>query len=36
VVHEYFRINPELIPDIVENQLTPLKDQLRGNDATHS
>jgi uncharacterized protein with HEPN domain len=29
VVHEYFRINPELIPDIVENQLTPLKDQLQ-------
>jgi len=28
-VHEYFRINPELILDIVENQLTPLKDQLQ-------
>ncbi|KAB7743455.1 DUF86 domain-containing protein [Nostocoides sp. F2B08] len=24
VVHEYFRINPELILDIAENQLTPL------------
>ncbi|MGA8045655.1 MAG: HepT-like ribonuclease domain-containing protein [Dermatophilaceae bacterium] len=29
VVHEYFRINPELILDIVDNQLTPLKDQLQ-------
>jgi uncharacterized protein with HEPN domain len=29
VVHESFRIDPELIVDIVENQLTPLKDQLQ-------
>ena len=29
VVHEYSRIDPELILDIVENQLTPLKDQLQ-------
>lgn len=29
VVHEYFRISAELVLDIVENQLTPLKDQLR-------
>jgi uncharacterized protein with HEPN domain len=29
VVHEYFRVNPELILDIVDQQLTPLADRLR-------
>ncbi|WP_192796691.1 HepT-like ribonuclease domain-containing protein [Serinicoccus kebangsaanensis] len=29
VVHEYFRIDPELILDIVNNQLEPLADRLR-------
>ena len=29
VVHEYFLINPELVLDIVENELTLLKDQLQ-------
>lgn len=29
VVHEYFRVNPDLILDIVDNQLTPLADRLR-------
>lgn len=29
VVHEYFRVNPELILDIVDHQLAPLADQLR-------
>lgn len=29
VVHEYFRIDPELILDIVDNQLGPLADRLR-------
>lgn len=29
VVHEYFRVNPDLIIDIVDNQLTPLADRLR-------
>lgn len=29
VVHEYFRVNPDLIIDIVENQLGPLATQLR-------
>ncbi len=24
VVHEYFRVNPDIIRDIVDNQLTPL------------
>jgi uncharacterized protein with HEPN domain len=24
VVHEYFRVNPDLIRDIVDNQLAPL------------
>ena len=28
VVHEYFRINPDLVLDIVDNQLRPLKDKL--------
>lgn len=29
VVHEYFRINPDLVLDIVDNQLSPLKDKLK-------
>ncbi|WP_131104912.1 HepT-like ribonuclease domain-containing protein [Ornithinimicrobium sufpigmenti] len=29
VVHEYFRIDAELILDIVDNQLGPLADRLR-------
>lgn len=29
VVHEYFRVNPELITDIVDQQLGPLADRLR-------
>lgn len=29
VVHEYFRINPDLVLDIVDNQLSPLKDKLQ-------
>ena len=29
VVHEYFRVNPELILDIVDHQLAPLADKLR-------
>ena len=29
VVHEYFRVNPDLILDIVDNQLAPLADRLR-------
>lgn len=28
-VHEYFRVNPELILDLVENQLAPLAERLR-------
>jgi len=28
VVHEYFRVNPELIRDIVDSQLAPLLDDL--------
>lgn len=28
VVHEYFRVNPDLIRDIVDNQLAPLLDDL--------
>lgn len=28
VVHEYFRSDPDLVLDIVDNQLSPLKDQL--------
>jgi uncharacterized protein with HEPN domain len=27
-VHEYFRVNPDLVLDIVENQLSPLKKQV--------
>ena len=30
VVHEYFRVNPELILDIVDEQLAPLAERLRG------
>lgn len=29
VVHEYFRVNPDLILDIVDEQLSPLADRLR-------
>jgi uncharacterized protein with HEPN domain len=29
VVHEYFRVNPELILDIVDHQLGPLAQRLR-------
>jgi uncharacterized protein with HEPN domain len=29
VVHEYSRINPDLVLDIVDNQLSPLKDKLQ-------
>ncbi len=29
VVHEYFRVNPELIRDIVDGQLVPLAEALR-------
>lgn len=28
VVHEYFRVNPDLIRDIVDNQLAPLLDDI--------
>lgn len=28
VVHEYFRVNPDLIRDILDNQLTPLLDEI--------
>jgi uncharacterized protein with HEPN domain len=29
VVHEYFRVNLDLVLDIVDHQLTPLADRLR-------
>jgi uncharacterized protein with HEPN domain len=29
VVHEYFRVNPDLILDIVDHQLAPLAQRLR-------
>ena len=29
VIHEYFRVNPDLILDIVDNQLGPLAQRLR-------
>lgn len=29
VVHEYFRVNPELILDIVDHQLVDLADAIR-------
>ena len=29
VVHEYFRVNPSLVFDIVEHQLTPLAERIR-------
>jgi uncharacterized protein with HEPN domain len=29
VVHEYFRINPDLVLDIVDDQLSALKDKLQ-------
>lgn len=29
VVHEYFRINPDLVLDIVDDQLSALKDNLQ-------
>lgn len=28
VVHEYFRVNPDMIRDIVDNQLAPLLDEI--------
>ena len=28
VVHEYFRVNPDMIRDIVDNQLAPLLDDI--------
>jgi uncharacterized protein with HEPN domain len=28
VVHEYFRVNPDMIRDIVDNQLVPLLDEI--------
>lgn len=28
VVHEYFRVNPDMIRDIVDNQLAPLRDDI--------
>lgn len=28
VVHEYFRVNPDLIRDIIDNQLAPLLDDI--------
>ena len=28
VVHEYFRVNPEMIRDIVDNQLAPLLNDI--------
>jgi uncharacterized protein with HEPN domain len=28
VVHEYFRVNPDLIIDIVDRQLDPLAERL--------
>jgi uncharacterized protein with HEPN domain len=30
VVHEYFRVSPELVLDIVDHQLGPLAVRLRG------
>ncbi|WP_220492218.1 HepT-like ribonuclease domain-containing protein [Propioniciclava sp. MC1683] len=29
VFHEYFRVNPDLILDLVDHQLGPLAEQLR-------
>jgi len=29
VIHEYFRVDPDVVRDIVDNQLSPLADQLR-------
>lgn len=29
VIHEYFRVDPGVVRDIVDNQLGPLADQLR-------
>lgn len=29
VIHEYFRVNPELILDVVDQELAPLADRLR-------
>jgi uncharacterized protein with HEPN domain len=34
VIHEYFRIEPRLIKDIVDNQLIPLADVIRGTSPT--
>lgn len=33
VVHEYFRVNPELISDIVDNYLDQLQEALEGPSA---
>ena len=30
VVHEYFRVNPDLILDLVDHDLAPLAERLRG------
>jgi len=29
VIHEYFRVNPDLILDIVDSELAPLAERLR-------
>lgn len=29
VVHEYFRIDPDVIEDILDNQLEPLAEKIR-------
>lgn len=29
VVHEYFRVNPDLILDLLDHQLAPLAERLR-------
>ena len=34
VIHEYFRIEPGLIRDIIENELVPLADAIRGISPT--
>ncbi|WP_371744652.1 HepT-like ribonuclease domain-containing protein [Georgenia sp. TF02-10] len=28
LVHEYFRVDPDMIRDIVDNQLAPLLDEI--------
>jgi uncharacterized protein with HEPN domain len=32
VVHEYFRMNPELVLDIVDSQVRPLKEKLQRSE----